>query len=129
MNVIIFSFTSNKFYFEYLCKVDFVFFKEKNAIKKLQNIVEDHKERLKKLNDAQDKDNFKAELITSNLDIVDNTIQFVRQALAKQMHWDEIWKVIKQLNYEDNGKTYANVKQLKLNVNHITVELLYVSFN
>jgi len=43
------------------------------------------------------------------------------------LHWDEIWDIIRQLNFENDGSTYAIVKQLKLNVNHITLELLYVS--
>lgn len=92
-------------------------------MKKLQNIVKDHEERLKKLQVAQDEDKLKAELITNNLELVDNTIQFVRQAVAKQFHWDEIWDMIRQLNFEDDGNTYATVKNLKLNVNHITLEL------
>ncbi|XP_026816387.1 nuclear export mediator factor NEMF homolog [Rhopalosiphum maidis] len=96
---------------------------EKGAVKKLQNIVKDHEERLKKLQDAQDEHKFKAELITNNLDLVDNTIQFVRQAVAKQLHWDEIWDMIRQLNFEDDGCTYAIVKNLKLGVNHITLQL------
>ncbi|XP_001945685.2 nuclear export mediator factor NEMF homolog [Acyrthosiphon pisum] len=96
---------------------------EKGAVKKLQNIVKDHEERLKKLQDTQDEHKFKAELITNNLDLVDNTIQFVRQAVAKQLHWDEIWDMIRQLNFEDDGCTYAIVKNLKLSVNHITLQL------
>ncbi|XP_060844188.1 LOW QUALITY PROTEIN: ribosome quality control complex subunit NEMF homolog [Rhopalosiphum padi] len=96
---------------------------EKGAVKKLQNIVKDHEERLKKLQDAQDEHKFKAELITNNLDLVDNTIQFVRQAVAKQLHWDEIWDMIRQLNFEDDGCTYAIVNNLKLGVNHITLQL------
>lgn len=47
----------------------------------------------------------------------------MRQAVAKQLHWDEIWDILRQLNFEDGGETYAVVKQLKLNVNHITLEL------
>lgn len=108
---------------------NYIFSKEKGAVKKLQNIVKDHEERLKKLQDAQDEDKFKAELITNNLDLVDNTIQFVRQAVAKQLHWDEIWDMIRQLNFEYVGNTYAIVKHLKLNVNHITLELQYVLLN
>ncbi|CAH1731775.1 ribosome quality control complex subunit NEMF homolog [Aphis gossypii] len=96
---------------------------EKGAVKKLQNIVKDHEERLKKLQDAQDEHKFKAELITHNLDLVDNTIKFVRQAVAKQLHWDEIWDMIRQLNFEDGGCTYAIVNNLKLDVNHITLQL------
>lgn len=98
--------------------------KEKGAVKKLQNITKDHEERLKKLQEAQDEDKIKAELITNNLDLVDNSIQIIRQAVAKQMHWDEILDMIRQLNFEDDGNTYAIVKNLKLNVNHITLELL-----
>lgn len=96
---------------------------EKGAVKKLQNIVKDHEERLKKLQDIQDEHKFKAELITNNLDLVDKTIQFVRQAVAKQLHWDEIWDMVRQLNFEDDGCTYAIVKNLKLSVNHITLQL------
>ncbi|XP_025198108.1 nuclear export mediator factor NEMF homolog [Melanaphis sacchari] len=96
---------------------------EKGAVKKLQNIVKDHEERLKKLQDAQDEHKFKAELITNNLDLVDRTIQFVRQAVAKQLHWDEIWDMVRQLNFEDEGCTYAIVTNLKLGVNHITLKL------
>lgn len=61
------------------------------------------------------------------MDLVDNTIQFVRQLVAKQLHWDEIWDLIRQVNFEDDGNTYAIVKTLKLNVNHITLQLKYVS--
>jgi predicted ribosome quality control (RQC) complex YloA/Tae2 family protein len=100
------------------------FLKEKGAVKKLQNITKDHEERLRKLQEAQDEDKIKAELITNNLDLVDNSIQFIRQAVAKQLHWDEILDMIRQLNFEDDGNTYAIVKNLKLNVNHITLELL-----
>ncbi|XP_025423052.1 nuclear export mediator factor NEMF homolog [Sipha flava] len=96
---------------------------EKGAVKKLQNITKDHEERLRKLQEAQDEDKIKAELITNNLDLVDNSIQFIRQAVAKQLHWDEILDMIRQLNFEDDGNTYAIVKNLKLNVNHITLEL------
>lgn len=63
-------------------------------------------------------------MITNNLDRVDKIIHFVRQLVAKQLHWDEIWDIVRQLNFEDDGNTYAIVKQLKLNVNHITLELL-----
>lgn len=100
------------------------FLKEKGAVKKLQNITKDHEERLRKLQEAQDEDKIKAELITNNLELVDNSIQFIRQAVAKQLHWDEILDMIKQLNFEDDGNTFAIVKNLKLNVNHITLELL-----
>lgn len=58
------------------------------------------------------------------MDLVDNTIKFVRQAVAKQLHWDEIWDMIRQLNFEDDGCTYAIVNNLKLDVNHITLQLL-----
>lgn len=107
-----------------ICIMYVFIIKEKGAVKKLQNITKDHEERLKKLQEAQDEDKIKAELITNNLDLVDNSIQIVRQAVAKQMHWDEILDMIRQLNFEDDGNTYAIVKNLKLNVNHITLELL-----
>lgn len=48
--------------------------------------------------------------------------------VAKQLHWDEIWNFIRQVNLEDGGNTYAIVKMLKLNVNHITLELWYVFY-
>lgn len=126
--IIIYSHISNTIYFLLSVQIKFVlilvcFSKEKGAVKKLQNIVKDHEDRLKKLQEAQNNDKFTAELITNNLDIVDNTIQLVTRAVAKQMHWDEIWEMIRQLNFVDCGKTYATVNTLKLNVNHITLEL------
>lgn len=63
-------------------------------------------------------------MVTKNLDRVDKTIQFIRQAVAKQLHWDEISELTKQLNFEDGGDMYALVHKLNLHLNQITVELL-----
>lgn len=56
--------------------------------------------------------------------MVDNTIRLIREVIAKQTNWNEIVDMTRCLNYTDKGQTYAIVKDLKLNVNHITVELL-----
>lgn len=101
-----------------------LFFKEKGAVKKLQNIVKDHEERLKNLQKIQNDQRINAELVTKNLNRVDNTILFIRQAVAKQLHWDEIWEMTKRLNFEDGGNIYALVHKLNLHLNQIIVELL-----
>lgn len=55
--------------------------------------------------------------------MVDNTIQLVTRAIAKQLHWDEIAKLVKKIIFEDCGKTYAVIESFKLDTNHIILEL------
>ncbi|XP_075145246.1 nuclear export mediator factor NEMF homolog Clbn [Haematobia irritans] len=95
---------------------------EKEALKKLSNVKLDHAKRLENLTKAQEEDKQKAELITANQLLVDNAILAIRSAIANQMSWPDIHELVKAA--QANGDpTAASIKQLKLEINHITLKL------
>ncbi|NXJ85417.1 NEMF factor, partial [Trogon melanurus] len=95
---------------------------EKQALKKLENVRRDHEHRLEALQQAQEADKIKGELIEMNLEIVDRAIQVVRSALANQIDWTEIGGIVKEAQAQ--GDPVANaIKELKLQTNHITMLL------
>ncbi|XP_009864676.1 PREDICTED: nuclear export mediator factor NEMF [Apaloderma vittatum] len=95
---------------------------EKQALKKLENVRRDHEHRLEALQQAQEADKIKGELIEMNLEIVDRAIQVVRSALANQIDWTEIGVIVKEAQAQ--GDPVANaIKELKLQTNHITMLL------
>ncbi|KAM6202057.1 ribosome quality control complex subunit NEMF [Rhynchocyon petersi] len=95
---------------------------EKQALKKLDNVRKDHENRLEALQQAQEIDKLKGELIEMNLQIVDRAIQVVRSALANQIDWTEIGLIVKEAQAQ--GDPVANaIKELKLQTNHITMLL------
>uniref|UniRef100_A0A8C3J6C7 Ribosome quality control complex subunit NEMF n=1 Tax=Calidris pygmaea TaxID=425635 RepID=A0A8C3J6C7_9CHAR len=95
---------------------------EKQALKKLENVRRDHEHRLEALQQAQEADKIKGELIEMNLEIVDRAIQVVRSALANQIDWTEIGAIVKEAQAQ--GDPVANaIKELKLQTNHITMLL------
>uniref|UniRef100_A0A8V5FI98 Ribosome quality control complex subunit NEMF n=1 Tax=Melopsittacus undulatus TaxID=13146 RepID=A0A8V5FI98_MELUD len=95
---------------------------EKQALKKLENVRRDHEHRLEALQQAQEADKMKGELIEMNLEIVDRAIQVVRSALANQIDWTEIGAIVKEAQVQ--GDPVANaIKELKLQTNHITMLL------
>lgn len=95
---------------------------EKEALKKLSNVKLDHAKRLENLTKAQEVDKQKAELITANQVLVDNAILAIRSAVANQMSWPDIHELVKAA--QANGdQTAASIKQLKLEINHITLKL------
>lgn len=125
--------------------------KEKQALKKLDNVRKDHENRLEALQQAQvsclalsdaflevvtltgiivnvfglffkEIDKLKGELIEMNLQIVDRAIQVVRSALANQIDWTEIGLIVKEAQAQ--GDPVANaIKELKLQTNHVTMLL------
>ncbi|KAK2500498.1 hypothetical protein MC885_008931 [Smutsia gigantea] len=98
------------------------FDKEKQALKKLDNVRKDHENRLEALQQAQEIDKLKGELIEMNLQIVDRAIQVVRSALANQIDWTEIGLIVKEAQAQ--GDPVANaIKELKLQTNHVTMLL------
>ncbi|XP_049755395.1 ribosome quality control complex subunit NEMF isoform X2 [Elephas maximus indicus] len=98
------------------------FDKEKQALKKLDNVRKDHENRLEALQQAQEIDKLKGELIEMNLQIVDRAIQVVRSALANQIDWTEIGSIVKEAQAQ--GDPVANaIKELKLQTNHVTMLL------
>ncbi|KAF5275268.1 hypothetical protein FQA39_LY06928 [Lamprigera yunnana] len=95
---------------------------EKEAIKKLNNIKKDHVKRLIDLGKTQETDKQKAELITRNRDLVDNAILIIQSALANQISWQDIDKLVKDAT--SKGDSVAkHIKQLKLDINHIIMYL------
>ncbi|NXI99001.1 NEMF factor, partial [Psophia crepitans] len=95
---------------------------EKQALKKLENVRKDHEHRLEALQQAQEADKLKGELIEMNLEIVDRAIQVVRSALANQIDWTEIGAIVKEAQAQGDPVASA-IKELKLQTNHITMLL------
>ncbi|NWS65905.1 NEMF factor, partial [Crotophaga sulcirostris] len=95
---------------------------EKQALKKLENVHKDHENRLEALQQAQEVNQIKGELIEMNLEIVDRAIQVVRSALANQIDWTEIRAIVKEAQVQGDPVASA-IKELKLQTNHITMLL------
>ncbi|XP_064515756.1 ribosome quality control complex subunit NEMF isoform X1 [Pseudopipra pipra] len=95
---------------------------EKQALKKLENVRRDHEHRLEALQQAQEADKLKGELIEMNLAVVDRAIQVVRSALANQIDWTEIGAIVKEAQAQGDPVASA-IKELKLQTNHITMLL------
>nr|XP_021523873.1 nuclear export mediator factor NEMF isoform X3 [Aotus nancymaae] len=98
------------------------FDKEKQALKKLDNVRKDHENRLEALQQTQEIDKLKGELIEMNLQIVDRAIQVVRSALANQIDWTEIGLIVKEAQAQGDPVASA-IKELKLQTNHVTMLL------
>ncbi|NWI93077.1 NEMF factor, partial [Pitta sordida] len=95
---------------------------EKQALKKLENVRRDHEHRLEALQQAQEADRLKGELIEMNLAVVERAIQVVRSALANQIDWAEIGAIVKEAQAQGDPVATA-IKELKLQTNHITMLL------
>ncbi|NXP57699.1 NEMF factor, partial [Chloropsis cyanopogon] len=95
---------------------------EKQALKKLENVRRDHEHRLEALQQAQEADQLKGELIEMNLAVVDRAIQVVRSALANQIDWAEIGAIVRDAQAQGDPVATA-IKELKLQTNHITMLL------
>ncbi|XP_053923247.1 ribosome quality control complex subunit NEMF [Cuculus canorus] len=95
---------------------------EKQALKKLENVHKDHEHRLEALQQAQEANQIKGELIEMNLEIVDRAIQVVRSALANQIDWTEIGTIVREAQAQGDPVASA-IKELKLQTNHITMLL------
>jgi predicted ribosome quality control (RQC) complex YloA/Tae2 family protein len=94
-------------------------------MKKLANVRKDHDQRLMALEQTQETDKQRAELISRNQQLVDNAILAVRSALANQLPWPDIQNLIKEA--QANGDPVAaSIKGLKLEINHITMMLRLV---
>lgn len=95
---------------------------EKAALKKLENIKKDHEKRIEQLQKVQDTDINKGRLIEMNLGLVDQAILIVRSALANQIDWTEIQRLVKEAQQQGDPVAQC-IKSLKLDTNHITVVL------
>lgn len=95
---------------------------EKSALKKLDNIKKDHEKRIEQLQKVQDTDINKGRLIEMNLGLVDQAILIVRSALANQIDWAEIQRLVKEAQQQGDPVAQC-IKTLKLDTNHISVVL------
>lgn len=93
-------------------------------MKKIENVKKDHSQRLEQLVQTQELDRIKAEMITNNLELVDKAVLAVRAAIANQMTWPDIEILIKEGKAMGDPVASA-IKKLKLDINHITMELRY----
>lgn len=96
--------------------------KEKEALKKLENVKKDHEQRLAKLHTSQTEDIRKAQLIEMNSELVDKAITVIRSAIANQISWSDIGDIIKEAQQEGDPVAKA-IKKLKLDINHFTLLL------
>ena len=97
---------------------------EREAMKKLQNIRQDHDKRLAQLHQLQEADERKARLIELNQPLVERAIFVVRSALANQIAWKEIEELVEDATRKDDPVA-SIIKKLKLQTNHITLELRF----
>ena len=95
---------------------------ERNAVKKLENVKKDHETRIKSLQELQDLDRLKGELIEMNSEIVNNAITVILSAIANQIPWDQIKEIIKEAT-ENRDPVASRIKQIKLETNHIVMQL------
>lgn len=104
-------------------KIDLkAFQQEREALKKLSNVRQDHAQRLDELAKVQLVDRHKAELITRNQALVESVIYAMSALLAKQYSWIDIKDLIKQ-RQEQKDPIASTIRQLKLETNHITMRL------
>lgn len=96
--------------------------KEREALKKLENVKKDHEKRLSKLHESQTEDIQKAQLIEMNSELVDKAIMIIRSAIANQISWSDIGDIIKEAQLEGDPVAKA-IKKLKLDINHFTLLL------
>ncbi|CAG0924813.1 unnamed protein product, partial [Notodromas monacha] len=95
---------------------------EKLAMKKLENVLKDRENRLAGLQETQETDKRRGEMIQFNLDLVEKALLVLRSAIANQLSWSEISQMVKDA--QDKGDPIAgSIRQLKLEINHFTMAL------
>lgn len=94
----------------------------RDAVKKLDNVKKDHQQRIEKLKHSQTADEFKAQLIEYNLELVEHAIFLVNSAVANQLDWQEINEIIQDAR-EDGHTVALAIKELHLDINHVTLNL------
>uniref|UniRef100_A0A1L8DH75 Putative rna-binding protein n=1 Tax=Nyssomyia neivai TaxID=330878 RepID=A0A1L8DH75_9DIPT len=95
---------------------------ERDALKKLTNVREDHAKRIDELTKTQQADRHKAELITRNEELVNKAIFAIQSALANQMSWPDIQELVK-VAQNNKDPVALVIKKLKLEVNSISLQL------
>ncbi|CAG8729924.1 15441_t:CDS:10, partial [Racocetra persica] len=95
---------------------------EKAAMKKLEAIKKEQYSRVENLQSAQEINMRKARLIESNVDIVDQAIIVIRNAIASSMDWKDLENLVMEEKKKGNPIA-AIIAGLKLEMNQITLLL------
>merc|ERR1712150_169067 len=93
---------------------------EKGALKRLENVREDHRKRVDTLKDSQDKDMMIAELIEVNLQEVERAIATINSAIANQIDWEEIQEIVDEAKGQGDPVAIL-IKSLNLGANQIVL--------
>lgn len=99
-----------------------VYQKERDAMKKLDNIKRDHEKRLADLEEQQKVDNRRGYLIETNNDLVEKALFILRSALARQMSWSDIRHMLKEAQ-EAGDEVALKICSLKFETNRFTMLL------
>ncbi|XP_065832835.1 ribosome quality control complex subunit NEMF-like isoform X2 [Oscarella lobularis] len=92
---------------------------EKMAVRKLENVRKDHEKRLEMLHISQETDQYKAQLIESNVEMVERAILVLCNMIANAFDWTEISQMVKEAQVEGDPVAKA-IKALKLESNKFT---------
>ncbi|OLY81834.1 Nuclear export mediator factor Nemf [Smittium mucronatum] len=96
--------------------------RENNIKKKLENMKSEQMLRIQALDNLQQSYLLKAQLITHNLDYVEQVLLLIRSALASGIDWDELKELVQQQKDSDHP-IVKNIVGLKLESNNVTVSL------
>lgn len=95
---------------------------EDHAQKKLDTVKMEHLGRVKGLEEAQQKNVLQAELIEANLEMCDQAIMIIRNAIATGMDWKDLADLVEEEKRHGNPIALM-IDTLKLESNHICVIL------
>ena len=96
--------------------------KEKDALKKLDNVKKDHSNRIVVLQESQKQDENRGRLIELNSSLVSDAILQIRSALAHQLSWRQIEELLEEA--KDKGDNVAlSIKNLQLESNSFSMVL------
>lgn len=87
---------------------------EKEALMKLERVRLDHEKRLEELAEVQRMDQYKADLILMNSDIVEKALTIIRSALSKRMPWDAIEKQVKEFATDHPNSVASRITSFNL---------------
>ncbi|CAF1380213.1 unnamed protein product [Rotaria sordida] len=96
--------------------------KERDALKKLENVKKDHQKRLDELQAAQNEDIRKAYLIEVNADLVTRAMAAINTAVANQMSWPEIEELVDEAK-QSGDPTARAIQSIKFDINHLALLL------
>ena len=98
---------------------------QETAVKKLEAIKKDQQTRVKGLEQAQEANFYRACLIEENLDIVDEAIQRIKEAVDSGRDWKELEQENKELA-KGGDEIAQHICGMQLSKRKITILLRYI---